>query len=121
MSNPIVLVADDARLIADSLVMILNQSGFQATSVYGGKQAVETALELKPDYLVCDVCMHGMNGVEAAKHISEFCPQCKVILCSGNAAAAELVEEASAHGLAFDFLEKPFHPTVLLGCLKTEP
>jgi CheY-like chemotaxis protein len=120
MPNPIVLVADDEWLIADSLAMILNKSGFQATPVYSGEEAVGAAMELKPDYLVSDVCMCGMTGIEAAAQIRDIFPECKVILRSGNAVAVELVEAASAAGPIFGFLEKPFHPTVLLRQLKTQ-
>ncbi len=44
-NKPKVLVVDDERVIADTLVMILNQSGFDARAVYSG----EGALELAPD------------------------------------------------------------------------
>ena len=37
--KPKVLVVDDERVIADTLAMILNQSGFQATAVYSGEAA----------------------------------------------------------------------------------
>ena len=57
-----VLVADDERVIADTLAMILNQSGFEARAVYSGERALEIALEFKPDMLISDVIMSGMNG-----------------------------------------------------------
>ena len=38
-----VLVADDERVIADTLAMILNQSGFEARAVYSGEKALELA------------------------------------------------------------------------------
>ena len=120
MSIPIVLVADDEWLIADSLAMILNRSGFQATPVHSIKEAVETAMELKPDFLVCDVCMGGMAGIDAAIHIHNICPQCKVILCSANLGGEALAEGARAEGHSFEFLMKPFHPTVLLRQLKAD-
>ena len=39
-AKPRILVADDERVIADSLAMILNQSGFEARAVYSGEKAV---------------------------------------------------------------------------------
>jgi DNA-binding response OmpR family regulator len=42
-AKPKVLVADDERVIADTLAIILNQSGFEATAVYNGEKAVEAA------------------------------------------------------------------------------
>jgi len=42
-AKPKVLVADDERVIADTLAMILNQSGFQARAAYSGEVALELA------------------------------------------------------------------------------
>ena len=55
--KPKVLVADDERVIADTLAIILNQSGFDATAVYNGEKAVEAARTLKPDMLISDGCV----------------------------------------------------------------
>ncbi len=44
--KPKVLVVDDERVIADTLAMILNQSGFQARAVYSGETALETGLDI---------------------------------------------------------------------------
>ena len=58
-----VLVADDEKLIADTLTQILNSNGFVAEAAYSGEQAVEKASFLHPDLLIADVFMGGMNGV----------------------------------------------------------
>jgi len=52
-----VLVADDERVIADTLSMILNQSGFEARAVYSGEKALELAASFVPDMLISDVIM----------------------------------------------------------------
>jgi len=62
-AKPKVLVADDERVIADTLAIILNQSGFEATAVYNGEKAVETARTLRPDMVISDVIMTDMNGI----------------------------------------------------------
>ncbi len=64
--KPRVLVADDERVIADTLALILNKSGFEATAVYSGEEAIETAKTLQPDVLISDVIMFGLNGIDAA-------------------------------------------------------
>ena len=65
-TKPKVLVADDERVIADTLAMILNQSGFEARAVYSGERALELAATLKPDMLISDVIMADLNGIDAA-------------------------------------------------------
>ncbi len=47
-AKPRVLVADDERVIADTLAIILNQAGFEATAVYSGERAVEMVQILNP-------------------------------------------------------------------------
>jgi CheY-like chemotaxis protein len=76
--------------------------------------ALEVAGELKPDVLISDVIMTGMTGIEAAIHILEVVPTCRVILFSGQAATADLLERAEAKGHRFELLAKPVHPQVLL-------
>ncbi len=109
-----VLVADDEKLIADTLAQILNSNGFVAEAAYSGEQAVEKASLLHPDLLIADVFMGGMNGVESAVLIQKILPQCEVILCSGQIASEELVHNARLQGYQFVLLLKPVHPQVLL-------
>ena len=56
-NKPKVLVADDERVIADTLVMILNQSGFDARAAYSGEKAVELASAFEPEMLIFDVIL----------------------------------------------------------------
>jgi len=109
-----VLVVDDEKLIADTLVLILNASGFYAAATYSGEQALQMAPFLNPDVLISDVIMGGMNGVEASISISKILPQCKIILCSGQVNSEVLVRKAEAQGYKFELLFKPVHPQQLL-------
>ena len=113
-----VLIADDERVIADTLAMILNQSGFQAQVAYTGEQAVEMAQLFAPDMLISDVIMAGLNGIDAAIKIRELLPKVKILLFSGQAATADLLEKARARGYEFEILAKPVHPGDLLARLR---
>ncbi len=122
MSNanqkPRVLVVDDERVIADTLAIILNQHGYEATAVYTGTAAVEQARIVHPDLVISDVIMPDMNGIEAAINIRKFLPTCKILLFSGQAATADLLESARAQGHEFEILAKPVHPQDLLSKLR---
>jgi DNA-binding NtrC family response regulator len=109
-----VLVADDERVIADTLAMILNQSGFETRVAYSGEQAVEIAIVFHPEMLISDVIMTGVNGIDAAIEIRRMLPEIKVLLFSGQAATADLLEKARARGYDFEILAKPVHPQDLL-------
>ncbi len=100
-TKPKVLVADDERVIADTLAMILNQSGFQARAVYSGEKALELAPTFQPDMLISDVIMADLNGIDAAIRIRAILPSIKILLFSGQAATADLLEKAHAQGYDF--------------------
>jgi len=112
-----VLVVDDEQTIADTLVIILNQAGFDAFAVYSGSEAVELAKSIEPDLIISDVDMPVMNGVDAMILIRGFLPACKIILFSGRAATANLLADAAARGHEFEFIAKPVHPKDLLARL----
>ena len=113
-----VLVADDERVIADTLAIILNQAGFEAKAVYTGSAAVDAAKVSPPDLLISDVIMPDMNGIDAAIRIRTMLPKCKILLFSGQAATADLLESARKQGHEFEILAKPVHPQDLLAKLK---
>ncbi len=117
-AKPRVLVVDDERVIADTLSIILNKSGFDASAVYSGTAAVNRAQELQPELVISDVIMDDMNGIEAAIRIREMLPRCKILLFSGQAATADLLEKARKEGHEFEILAKPVHPQDLLAKLK---
>jgi len=118
ISKPRVLVADDERVIADTLAMILNQSGFEARAAYSGETVLELAPTFKPDMLISDVIMADLNGIDTAIRIRAILPEIKVLLFSGQAATADLLEKARKEGYEFDILSKPVHPQDLLSRLR---
>lgn len=116
--HPKVLVVDDEHVIADTLAMILNQSGFDARAVYSGEKALELASTFAPDMLITDVIMADLNGIDAAIRMRSMLPQIKILLFSGQAATADLLEKARAQGYEFEILAKPVHPQDLLSKLR---
>jgi CheY-like chemotaxis protein len=116
--KPKVLVVDDERVIADTLAMILNQSGFDARAVYSGEKAVDMASTFTPDMLITDVIMADLNGIDAAIMIRSILPKIKILLFSGQAATADLLEKAREKGYEFEILAKPVHPQDLLSRLQ---
>ena len=118
-TKPKVLVVDDERVIADTLSMILNQSGFESRAVYSGEGALEMAQAFEPDMLISDVIMADLNGIDAAIRIRGLLPRIKILLFSGQAATADLLEKARAQGYEFEILAKPVHPQDLLTRLRS--
>jgi DNA-binding NtrC family response regulator len=114
-----VLVVDDERVIADSPALILQKNGYKARAVYDAQSAIAAATEFKPEALISDVVMPGMNGIELTTYFAHHFPACKVLLLSGNAATTGLLEDARRHGHFLEFRSKPMHPDEVLAFLDT--
>ena len=62
--------------------------------------------------------MADLNGIDAAIRIRRLLPEIKILLFSGQAATADLLEKARAEGNEFEILAKPVHPQDLLNRLR---
>jgi CheY-like chemotaxis protein len=116
-----VLVIDDEKYVADTLVMILEQSGLRAAAAYDGESALKTAETFLPTVVISDVIMPGMNGIEVCQAITARFPDCHIFLFSGQAATNDLVREAYAKGVSWELLAKPVEPDDLLARLAALP
>ena len=112
------VVGKEQRVVA-AILIILNQAGFEARAVFSGEKAVESLDSFQPDMLISDVIMTGMTGIEAAIITRTKLPKCKILLFSGQAATADLLEKARTQGHEFEILAKPVHPTDLLAKLRS--
>jgi CheY-like chemotaxis protein len=64
-----ILVVDDNRDSAESLTMFLRLVGNDVHSAYDGLEGVEAAERLKPDVVLLDIGMPGLNGIDACRRI----------------------------------------------------
>jgi CheY-like chemotaxis protein len=116
--KPTILVVDDQPMVADTTVEILNRSGFRAVHAYDGQTALRIAAKLQPDYLLADVLMPLMNGVELAVAIARMLPATKILLFSGQAGIVDILRQGREEGYEFDLIAKPIHPEKLIEHLK---
>ena len=72
-----------------------------------GEHAVDVAVRLKPDIVLLDIMMPGMDGLEALQEIRRKQPSVKVIMITASASAGN-VQEAIQNG-ASSFIVKPFN------------
>jgi CheY-like chemotaxis protein len=116
--RPRILVVDDERVIADTMAEILEAAGFQAATAYDGWSALQVAGVLQPDYLLSDVLMPRMNGVDLAMAIRKMYPAARILLFSGQAGITEILRTAQNQGFQFELIPKPIHPLNLIARLK---
>jgi CheY-like chemotaxis protein len=114
-----IIVIDDESLIAETVVEILNEEGFEATPVSSGASAIELAKTVRPAIVLSDVVMPGLNGIETGIRIREIVPSCRIILFSGQAATVDLLEQARQKGHRFDILAKPIKPEHLISVIRS--
>ena len=115
---PLIFVVDDEEVIASSLGMILLQAGFRVKAFSKPLEALQAAQLEAPDLLITDVVMPLLSGIELAIQVREHCPDCKVLLFSGQAATSQLLGSARADGYDFELLTKPVHPADLLARIR---
>lgn len=114
-NRTVAFVVDDEDVIASTLELILLSRGFAVRSFVDPTDAAEAALMVKPDFLLTDVMMPKLNGIELALKVKEINPACCILLFSGQASTSDLLAKASEQGHCFDILAKPVHPLELLG------
>jgi CheY-like chemotaxis protein len=114
-----IFVVDDEPIIASTLTAILCQVGFNCTAFTSPVAALEFARCQAPDLVISDVVMPQLSGIELAIQIRDLCPNCKILLFSGQAATADLLEDALKNGHHFEVLSKPVHPDDLMARLQS--
>ncbi|MDI6605941.1 MAG: response regulator [Candidatus Omnitrophota bacterium] len=65
------LVVDDERDIADTLVRTLKREGYEAVVAYDGEEALQRVKEENPDIILLDLLMPKLNGFDVLKEIRE--------------------------------------------------
>ena len=108
------IVVDDEEVVASTLAMILRQDGFSVVCFSNPLEALKAARFEAPDILISDVVMPDLSGIELARQVRKHCPNCKVVLLSGQSATLNLLETARTDGQDFELLQKPMHPADLL-------
>jgi DNA-binding NarL/FixJ family response regulator len=79
-----ILLADDHEIVRQGLVHILqSQTDFEVVGqAANGRQAVDLAVQLRPDVIIMDVSMPDLNGIDATHQIRKEFPEARVIVLS---------------------------------------
>jgi two-component system nitrogen regulation response regulator NtrX len=103
--KPRVLVIDDEAAIRDSLRMILEYEDYQFVGASSGQEGIALVQRERPDLVMLDIKMPGMDGIEVLKKLHAMDETLPVVMISGHGTTATAVEAIRSG--AIDFLDKP--------------
>lgn len=111
-----VLVIEDDKGIADAIVYALKREGFSAEAVYNGEEALNRFYLFKPEAIILDVMLPGIDGYEVLKRIQDKNPVGIIMLT----AKEDIVNKILGLELgADDYITKPFDMRELLARLRS--
>jgi len=100
-----VLIVEDEPALARNIASFLGGCGFEVRTAASGEDALRELESFKPDVILLDFNLPGMNGLKAFEHMRDIDPRVKVVMMTGHA-SVELAVEAMKAG-AYDFVTKP--------------
>ena len=110
--NAKVLLVDDDKDLLQLIAMRLTAAGYAVTAVESGESALAALAVSRPQVVVTDLRMHGMDGMALFDAIHRDSPSLPVVILTAHGTIPEAVT-ATRRGV-FSFLTKPFEPKVLL-------
>jgi two-component system, chemotaxis family, chemotaxis protein CheY len=110
-----ILIVDDSSLSRRISRRILQDGGHEVVEAEDGIAALERYFLDKPDAVVLDITMKGMNGIEVLKKLREMDARARVVIATADiqSSTRALTQEAGAAG----FITKPLAPDPLLNAL----
>ncbi|WP_026554932.1 response regulator transcription factor [Arthrobacter sp. 35W] len=106
------LVVDDEPSLTELISMGLRLAGWDVATAADGAEGVRTARAFRPDVLVLDVMMPGMDGIEALGKIREFSPGVPALFLTARDAVQDRIAGLASGG--DDYVTKPFSVEELL-------
>jgi two-component system, NtrC family, response regulator GlrR len=110
--NPRVLLVDDDKDLLQLIAMRLTAAGYAVTAVESGDAALAALAVSRPQVVVTDLRMQGMDGMALFDAVHREAPSLPVVILTAHGTIPEAVS-ATRRGV-FSFLTKPFEPKVLL-------
>jgi diguanylate cyclase (GGDEF)-like protein len=112
MSRQSILIADDTPEVLDLLSAVLGEE-YEVMTALDGKQALELAMEHRPDLVLLDVMMPGMDGFEVCRRLrcEERTQRIPIVFLTGLNAVED--EQRALELGAIDFIAKPIQPAIV--------
>ena len=117
-----ILIADDHDAIRAGVIRLLQSRGDEYAEATNGKDAVDKALEWKPDLVLLDIRLPVLSGFDAARIIKQHYPDIPILFCSIYD-AQDVLQEARQTGDGFILKEKMVEmlPNAIKAIVQKEP
>ena len=107
-----ILIVDDEAKIRRILALMLRDQRHEVREAASGEEALELAAAVKPDLVLLDLKMPGIDGLETLKRLKESLPETDVIMMTAFGTISSAVE--AMRGGAYDYVTKPFDNDAML-------
>lgn len=114
-----ILVVDDEQDIVDLISYNLSKEGYEVATASNGTNAVELAQRLRPDLVILDIMMPGLDGFEVCRTLRQDPSMQSTAIVFLTAKAGEIDQILGLELGADDYIQKPISPRVLLARVKT--
>lgn len=112
-----IMICDDAIFMRQSLKKIVEEAGHTVVSeAADATQALVEYEKVKPDVVLMDITMPGIDGITAVKKLRTKDPNATIIMVSASAQKPKVVDAINAG--ATDFIVKPFQKERVIGCIE---
>lgn len=112
-----IMVVDDSPFASKQIKDIVEDNSYEVTAyAKDGEEAIELYKELKPDIVILDIIMPGLNGLETAEILKKQDPDVKILMLSSLCDSGTM-EEVKSIGVKH-LIPKPLEADVLLASLE---
>ena len=103
-----ILVVDDHPLTRSALAGLLAQNGFDVVGeASDGEEAIDCARRLKPDLILLDLSMPGLDGLAALPRLREAAPECEVVVLTASGTEENLLGAIRAGAAGYLLKSEP--------------
>lgn len=113
-----VLVVDDDPSIVELLTLVLQDAGYHVLTAADGRSAIVEAVKGRPDVIILDIVMPGLNGWEASEHLLSHEQTASIPIIFLTARVRTEDQLRGWYAGCFDYITKPFEVDVLLKRVK---
>ena len=116
MTESTILVVEDESSLASLVTLYLSNEGFRVTHIADGAQALEAVERVKPDLVILDLMLPGMDGIEICRKLRAGGDALPIVMLTARDAEVDRVLGLELG--ADDYITKPFSPRELVARVK---